>query len=317
MKSSLLRLFLLAFVLLGGTPASADAPAALTGPQIGQPAPAFHLRTIDGKDVSLDAYRGKTLVVNVWATWCPPCRLEMPDLIATAPKLAKAGVAVLGVDTTEEAPIVRAYVSAKGVPYPQAIDAGKTFSNAYDVQYFPTTYVIDPQGVLRARYIDVIAPAQLNALVAAANRGENGSIVSPLQAKVDATLGDSTIVFDGESAAREANAKKAEAAIAAARSCSRTATPPAVTRRICCGPALKKRPCATRRSRRSALRERHCRMRRSCRVCAAMPHSTASSGRRRSKRTMPSSRSIQERRRAQRHRDVGEPSRTAREGCRR
>src|ERR1700726_1492168 len=150
----------------------------LTGPQLGVQAPDFSFRTLDGKTVSLATYRGKTLVVNVWATWCPPCRQEMPDLIATAPKLAKNGVAVLGVDTTEDAPIVRAYVSAKGVPYPQAIDSDKAFSTAYDVQYFPTTYVIDPQGVLRARYIDVIAPAQLNGLVAAANRGENASIVS-------------------------------------------------------------------------------------------------------------------------------------------
>jgi peroxiredoxin len=209
-----------ALALLGapdGTPvAPSVAPVALTGPQIGQPAPAIDLTTIDGKRVSLDAYRGKTLVLNVWATWCPPCRQEMPDLIGAAPKLAKDGVAFLGVDTTEEAPIVRAYVSAKGVPYPQAIDTSKAFARAYDIQYFPTTFVIDPQGILRARYIDVLGTAQLAALVAAAQAGRNAEIVSPLQAKIDATLGDPAIVFDGDASAVLANAKKAADAIAAA-----------------------------------------------------------------------------------------------------
>ena len=197
-------------------PNGAAAPAALTGPQVGAPAPPFRLKTIDGKSVTLDAYKGKTLVLNVWATWCPPCRQEMPDLIASAPKLAKNDVAMLGVDTTEEAPIVRAYVSAKNVSYPQAIDADKAFSNAYDIQYFPTTYVIDPQGILRARYIDVLAPAELATLVAAAKAGQNAEIVSPLQVKIDATLADPALVFDGDPSARVAAAKRAAAAIASA-----------------------------------------------------------------------------------------------------
>lgn len=217
-----------ALVVALALPAAADVPAspapaaqtpalaALTGPELGAPAPAFSLKTLDGKAVSLEAYRGKTLVINTWATWCPPCRQEMPDLIAAAPKLAKDGVVLLGVDTTEGAPIVRAYVAAKGVAFAQAIDADRSFAKAYDVQYFPTTFVIDARGVLRARYIDVIAPAQLFALVADAKRGANGRIVSALQTKIDATLSDASIDFSGDPAAIEANAKKAESAITAA-----------------------------------------------------------------------------------------------------
>ncbi|MBD5654879.1 MAG: hypothetical protein IAI50_06825, partial [Candidatus Eremiobacteraeota bacterium] len=87
---------------------------------------------------------------------------------------------------------------------------------AYDIQYFPTTYVIDPQGILRARYIDVIAPAQLQALVADAKAGRNATIVSPLQAKIDAALSDPTIVFDGDPSTLVPNAKKMDAAVAAA-----------------------------------------------------------------------------------------------------
>jgi thiol-disulfide isomerase/thioredoxin/tetratricopeptide (TPR) repeat protein len=188
----------LAALALAALPAAADAPAPvaaapaaaapLTGPQVGRPAPDFALTTLDGKSLTLASFRGKTLVVNVWATWCPPCREEMPTLIGSYGPLAKQNVAFLGVDTTEEAPIVRAYAVAKGLPYPQAVAGSKDFEKAYDVAYFPTTYVIDPQGILRARYIDVIAPAQLARFVAEAKAGRNGTIVSPLQERIDAEL---------------------------------------------------------------------------------------------------------------------------------
>jgi len=210
------RLLVAALALAGlAAPRAAfgDTAAALTGPQVGAPAPAFSLKTIDGKTVSLADYKGKTLVLNVWATWCPPCRQEMPDLIAAAPKLMKSDVAFLGVDTTEKAPIVRAYAVAKGLPYPQAIDADKSFSSAYDIQYFPTTFVIDPQGVLRARYIDVIAPQQLTAFVDGAKQGRTVELASPLQKKIDATLAVVSTNFGTDPAAVEAGAKKADAAI--------------------------------------------------------------------------------------------------------
>ena len=194
---------------------STSANASLTGPQLGAPAPAFSLRTLEGKTVTLDSYKGKTLVLNVWATWCPPCRQEMPDFIAATPKLAKGNVAVLGVDTTESAPIVRAYAVAKSVPYPLAVVTDAAFAKAYDIQYYPTTLVIDPQGILRARYIDVLAQPQLAALVSAAKAGKNAEISSPLQRKIDATLADPLLTFDDPSTV-EANAKRAEAAIAAA-----------------------------------------------------------------------------------------------------
>ena len=170
------------------SPAAARGAQILTGPQIGQPAPDFALTTLDGKSVHLADFRGKTLVLNIWATWCPPCRLETPGLIASYHALSGPGVAFLGVDDTEQAPIVRAFVAAKGVPYPIALDRDQRFSKAYDIRYFPTTYIIDPQGIVRARDIDVIAPAQLAVFVAAAARGENGRIGSPLQDRIDAAL---------------------------------------------------------------------------------------------------------------------------------
>ena len=184
------------------------------GPQVGSAAPAFTLRTLEGKTVTLDSFKGKTLVINAWATWCPPCREEMPALISAAARLAKGDVAVLGVDTTEAAPIVRAYAAARSVTYPLAVATDDAFAKAYDVQYFPTTFIVDPQGVLRARYVDVLTQPQLTAFVKEAKAGRNVAISSALQQKIDAALSDSSIVFGDDATAVESNAKKAVAAIA-------------------------------------------------------------------------------------------------------
>ena len=188
-------------------------PPALTGPQVGTAAPAFDVETIEGKHVTLDSFKGKTLVINAWGTWCPPCREEMPDLIASAPKLMKDGVTFLGVDSTETAPVVRAFAVAKAVPYPLAIDGDRSFAKAYDIQDFPTTFVIDQQGIVRARYVDVLDSKQLFALVDAAAHGRNSEIESPLQSKIDATLAAVPLDVGKDAAAAEAAAKKADAVI--------------------------------------------------------------------------------------------------------
>jgi len=137
----------------------------------------------------------------------------MPELIATARTLQKSGVAVLGVDSTEEAPIVRGYVAAHDVSYPQAIDTTKSFSTAYDIQYFPTTFVIDPGGIVRARIVDAVTPKELNALVAQASTGRNAVIASPLQSKIDATLAESNFTFTGDADAVTKNAQAVAKAI--------------------------------------------------------------------------------------------------------
>lgn len=195
----------------------AAAALTMTGPQAGMAAPDFHLTTLSGKSVSLATYKGKTLVLNDWATWCPPCRAETPDLVATAKKLAASGdVVFLGVDSTEQAPIVRAFVAAKGVPYDQAIDADRVFANTYDVNGYPSTYVIGPDGTLRARVTGELDGASLAGLVADARAGRNGAIVTAAQQKADALLDPGTFPFTGGAAAVRAAAHKALDAMDAA-----------------------------------------------------------------------------------------------------
>ncbi len=187
---------------------------ALTGPQVGAPAPDFHLTTLEGRTVSLAGYRGKTLVINTWATWCPPCREETPDLISSAKRLvARGDVAFLGIDSTEEAPIVRAFVASKQLPYPQAIDGDKTFEKAYDIRAFPTTYVIDGAGVVRARYVGNISPQILAGFVDDARAGRDGVLATAAQKKADAFLDPAKFAFTGDATAVRATVKKALAAI--------------------------------------------------------------------------------------------------------
>ncbi len=209
--------WLLAPVLGLGLCAAAPGPVQLPGPVVGQPAPDFALTTIDGKRVRLADYRGRTLVVNVWGSWCPPCRLETPDLVAEAKRDA-GKVAFLGVDTTETAAVVRAFSAAKGVPYPQVATTGTSdFARAYEIRNYPTTFVIDPQGVLRARHADNLLPAaQLRSYVAAAQRGENGVLTSAFQQQLDALLAPAQYGLNGDPATVRAGVARAAQAIAKA-----------------------------------------------------------------------------------------------------
>ena len=199
MRTRLLALaaVLTAFVLASpGAPVraqtSSDVAPALA---VGRPAPPFTVTGLDGKPVTLADFHGKTLVVNAWATWCPPCRLETPDLIGAYRKLAGPGVVFLGIDSTEVAPLVKAFVAAKGVAWMQALDTDKSFVRAYGIDGIPTTVVIDKNGIVRAVHEDVVAPAQLAGYVAAANAGENADAASPAQAKIVAALSPDHFTF--------------------------------------------------------------------------------------------------------------------------
>jgi thiol-disulfide isomerase/thioredoxin len=189
------------------------APAA--GPVVGQPAPDFTMRTLGGKTVTLADYRGRTLVINVWGSWCPPCRIETPDLVRAAKAMERDRVAFLGVDTTETPETVRAFVAAKGVPYPQIVTTSDApFAQDYAIRNYPTTIVIDPWGTVRAIHADNVLPAaQLAAYVDAAKLGRTAVLASEEQAKLDAMLSPDQFVFSGDPAAIAAAVRTAAAAI--------------------------------------------------------------------------------------------------------
>jgi len=133
------------------------------GPLSGKPAPDFALKTLDGQAVHLSDYRGKAVLINLWATWCPPCLAEMPAIQAAYEKYKDQGLVVLGIDYTAQDNLanVTAFVAKYQLTFPILLDQGGNISSlSYDMHGLPDSYFIDRSGVVR-RMISGAIPAEL------------------------------------------------------------------------------------------------------------------------------------------------------------
>jgi thiol-disulfide isomerase/thioredoxin len=134
---------------------------------VGQPAPALVVRQVDGLMLDLAALRGRVIVLNIWASWCVPCRAEMPMLERFYEKHAAAGVTVIGLsadDPHERRAVGRAL---QGITYPAALMVDAKPNGFGAPQVLPTTYVIGPDGVIRARFLPTRTPLTEDSLDAA------------------------------------------------------------------------------------------------------------------------------------------------------
>lgn len=134
----------LAVYFRGGGGAQPAGPAALTG----RPAPSFDVATTSGEPSSLAKYRGRIVVMNLWASWCPPCRAEMPDLERLSETYAKKNVVVLGVDQGESRERAASFARSLGIHYPILLDEQQQYGRVYAALGLPTTIVVDPQGIV-------------------------------------------------------------------------------------------------------------------------------------------------------------------------
>jgi len=141
-------------------------PSGGLAPRIGQPAPDFTLRDLDGKVVRLSDFRGQTVVLNFWATWCAPCRREFPLLVDLYERNRDNGLVVLGVDLQEAVPSVRKFASEFGAKYPILIDGDGSVASQYRVAGLPVTWFIDRDGVARVQIIGLLSKGVIKSSLA-------------------------------------------------------------------------------------------------------------------------------------------------------
>jgi protein SCO1/2 len=156
--------------ILLGMPGVSAGQAAIPAPEAGHPAPALNLPGLHGGRISLDSLRGKVVVLNFWATWCAPCKSEMPMLNAWYRRMKNQGVVLLGVDQQEGAGDVAPFVRRLGVTYPIALDTDGMTSARFDVAGLPTTLIIDRRGIVHSYRPGILDETYLSAQVRGASR---------------------------------------------------------------------------------------------------------------------------------------------------
>jgi len=138
-----------------------------TGDVVGTKAPSVDLKTLDGKTTSVAALQGKVVVLNFWASWCGPCRYEMPELEKMYQELKSKGIVVLAVNLDRESDLARNWLATMKVTFPVALDPDSKMAGMYAVASMPTTFLIDRKGVVQAKTVGYRAE-ELEALKAKA-----------------------------------------------------------------------------------------------------------------------------------------------------
>lgn len=118
--------------------------------QVGAPAPDFALRSAAGPNLRLSEFRGQVVMVNFWATWCGPCRQEMPKLEEIFSRYEQAGFTLLGVNIDEDSARALRLAADLGVTFPLLLDDEQSVSRLYDVQGMPMTVLVDRDGRVRS-----------------------------------------------------------------------------------------------------------------------------------------------------------------------
>ena len=136
-------------LLLGLTLSVFAATSLASSDLTGQAAPDFVLKSSTGDNLRLSEYRGDVVMVNFWATWCGPCRQEMPLLDELYSRYERVGFSLLGVNIDDDSRKAMNMVSDLGVSFPVLFDARKEVSKLYEVEAMPVTVLIDREGTIR------------------------------------------------------------------------------------------------------------------------------------------------------------------------
>jgi peroxiredoxin len=146
-------LAVVAFYSLGGKARSVESvpdPRFAAGAATGM-APRFVLADLHGRPVSLEEFRGKVVILDFWATWCPPCKREIPDFVALQSAYGGKGVQIVGI-ALDEPEKVRAFAAQNGINYPVLLGTDEIARLYGGIDGIPTTFMIDPKGMIVAKF---------------------------------------------------------------------------------------------------------------------------------------------------------------------
>ena len=150
-----LLLILISLLLMTGcspqpTPTPSPTPTSIPqAPQVGKRAPDFQLPDLEGQSVSLSEFQGKPVLLNFWATWCGPCRQEMPHIQGIFEEKSDTDLIILAVDIGEELSTVNNFLQNGNFSFTVLLDTKQEISLKYNIRAIPTTFFIDKDGIIQ------------------------------------------------------------------------------------------------------------------------------------------------------------------------
>jgi len=169
-KASVLIL-LAVVVLLAAACKTSPNEGVREAPEIGAMAPRFTLKDIEGTEIALNNQRGKVVLINFWATWCPPCRQEMPGIQNVFEK-HQGELVVLAIDNDEPEDLVREFQQALGLTFNILLDPAARVQLQYQIRSYPTSLFIDENGIIQIVHIGLMTETQLEGYLAQMGLGD-------------------------------------------------------------------------------------------------------------------------------------------------
>lgn len=149
------------FLLWGGLAGNEPPTGSSGAARVNRPAGDFTLPLFSGGSITLSDLRGKPVVINFWASWCPPCREEAPVLEEVWRRYQDRGVTFIGVDIQDTEADARAYIREFGITYPNGPDTGGRITIDYGVGGIPVTFFVNREGLIVSRWVGAISEAVL------------------------------------------------------------------------------------------------------------------------------------------------------------